>query len=103
MTPKNAWEMRKADENSQKYLNLVENNFKNKLKNHINLNKQRKDYQHKIGELVFKKNYSQDKVEDKYLGPFQITKIKNDKIFLNEGNKTTVNNVKNIKPGEGGR
>lgn len=102
MTPREAWNMKNQDPASESYVKLVENNFKNKIKNYNFTNRKRKVYNYKVGEKVFKRNHSQDKTEDCYLGPYEITAVKNDKIFLKESNKITVNNVKNIKPGERG-
>ena len=50
--------------------------------------------------MVYKKAHFQDKIEDKFLGPFRIVGIEEGtgRIILDEGNKLTKQNVKNVKP-----
>lgn len=50
-------------------------------------------------QFVFLKNQSQDKADAKWKGPFKIIKVNsNNNITIEEGNKFTKQNIKNIKP-----
>ena len=77
---------------------LARKNILNKIYNLKRINKNRISYNYKINSMAYRKNNDQDKIIEKYSGPFKIIQIKNDKIYLDEINKITENNIKNLKP-----
>lgn len=93
-----------CDENfTKKIYKKINNEIEN---NAIKRNKKRISYVFKKGELIFRKNFSPDKCEVKWKGPFEIIEIdrQGNNVLVKEKFKITKQNVKNIRPflGEGG-
>ena len=63
-------------------------------------NKNRKSIHYPPNQLVFLKLHHQDKVEDKYTGPFKIIEISNDsnRVQIDQINKLSWENIKNLRP-----
>ncbi|KAG0431926.1 hypothetical protein DMUE_5529 [Dictyocoela muelleri] len=76
--------------------------IESKIKNisHKEMNKTRKGYNYKVGDLVYRKTHSPDKIDNKYVGPFEILKLdsKGNYVILNEIKKISRQNIKNITP-----
>ncbi|KAG0439135.1 Transposon Tf2-9 polyprotein, partial [Dictyocoela muelleri] len=68
---------------------------KNKLRCEIKLN---------VGDKVLRRNVVQDKILDRYLGPFEVIKVSEDygNVWIMEGKRLVRHNVKNLKPYVGG-
>jgi transposase InsO family protein len=79
---------------------LNEKSLKATKLNERKRNKKRICYEFKIGNLVFKKNHSPDKGDDIWLGPFKILDVdlNGNWIKIDEGTKTSKQNVKNVRP-----
>jgi transposase InsO family protein len=62
-------------------------------------NKNRVKHLYITNDLVYKKNFSPDKLDDKWLGPFKILNVINENMVeIQEVGKSTLQNVKNLKP-----
>ncbi|KAG0442136.1 Transposon Tf2-9 polyprotein [Dictyocoela muelleri] len=63
-------------------------------------NGKRKDFKYQIGDKVLRKNFVNDKILDRYLGPFLVTEVNNERgnVWLREGRRIVRHNVKNLKP-----
>lgn len=71
----------------------------------INNKKRIRNFKFKIHQKVFKRNFSPDKVEPIWNGPFEIIELDKDEnyVIIKEKTKITKQNIKNIRPcfGEG--
>lgn len=65
-------------------------------------NKKRKYFKYEKGGLVYKKNNSQDKVDDRWKGPFEIVEVNGNVLQIMENGKITKQNIKNLRPAEKG-
>ncbi|KAG0435913.1 hypothetical protein DMUE_4481 [Dictyocoela muelleri] len=65
-----------------------------------NKNKKRKEIRFNIGDKVLRKNVVQDKMLDRYLGPFEVVKVSEDwgNVWIKEGRRVVRHNAKNLKP-----
>ncbi|KAG0420421.1 Transposon Tf2-6 polyprotein [Dictyocoela roeselum] len=65
-----------------------------------NINKNRKDFDFKIDDMVLHKNHLKGKLESKYEGPYLITRVFNNKniVEIEKQNGLFRVNIKNIKP-----
>ena len=61
-------------------------------------NKSRITFLYRVNDLIFLKNQSPDKVEDKFCGPFKIIEVSNDlnRVLIDDGLKEAWINIKNI-------
>jgi transposase InsO family protein len=65
----------------------------------LSRNKKRLKYVYEVGSNVFKRNFDPDKLAEKWLGPFTVLKVINENMIeIEESNKITKQNVKNLKP-----
>ncbi|KAG0439306.1 Transposon Tf2-9 polyprotein [Dictyocoela muelleri] len=64
------------------------------------INRKRRKFLYKEGDLVFKKLHNPDKIQDLYAGPFKIIKLSEDKnvVLIDEKSKISRQNIKNITP-----
>ena len=61
-------------------------------------NKQRQEHKFQEGEFVFRRNVSQDKLEQIWLGPYKIKKKINENLVeIEEKSRRTIQNIKNIR------
>ena len=58
----------------------------------------RKVFEYKENDLIFKRNFSSDKIDKKWLGPFKIEKVFENYLIINEGSKSCRQNIKNVRP-----
>jgi len=64
-----------------------------------NTNTRRRSHIYHEGDRVYKRNFSPDKIDPKWKGPYQITKIHGDNnVWIHENNKLTKQNIKNLRP-----
>ncbi len=69
------------------------------IKKDENIRNKHLEYQYKINDKVFKRNFSPDKLENKWKGPFKLTKILQQNVVeIQENKKLTTQNIKNLKP-----
>lgn len=62
-------------------------------------NKKRLDFIYKSGDRVYKKNHDPDKLAEKWTGPFLVTKVIDQNVVeIQQKNKITRENIKNLKP-----
>ena len=75
-------------------------NIKRAIKDMESRNKNRIPFTFTEDQMVYKKSFATDKVEDRFKGPFEITKVFTDgnRVEIKEGSKRTEQNVKNIRP-----
>ncbi|KAG0435944.1 hypothetical protein DMUE_4461 [Dictyocoela muelleri] len=69
-----------------------------------NKNKKRKEIRFNVGDNVLRKNIVQDKLLDRYIGPFKVMKVSEDYgiVWIKEGKRIVRHNAKNLKPYVGG-
>ncbi|KAG0435690.1 Transposon Tf2-9 polyprotein, partial [Dictyocoela muelleri] len=70
----------------------------------IKKNKKRIDIKIKKDDLVLRRNLVQDKIQDRYVGPFKVVRVDESigNVWVDEGRRVIRHNVKNIKPFFGG-
>ncbi|KAG0420329.1 Transposon Tf2-6 polyprotein [Dictyocoela roeselum] len=76
------------------------NEKKMQIRNNKKTNKTRKMHKYKVGDKVFRKTHSPDKINDLYLRPFDIMEVSSDGniVTINKPNKISKQNIKNITP-----
>lgn len=82
---------------------IQQNESQNKTKNERNTNKKRIKHVYRINDMVYKKNVTPDKLERRWNGPYKILNIHDENtVEIEENNKTSIQNIKNLLPAEGG-
>ncbi|KAG0441316.1 hypothetical protein DMUE_1134, partial [Dictyocoela muelleri] len=77
-----------------------ENEKRFKEKEMIKKNKKRKDVVFNEGDIVLRRNIVQDKILDRYLGPYKVIKTDDatGNVWVDENNRIVRHNKKNLKP-----
>ncbi|KAG0441423.1 hypothetical protein DMUE_1065 [Dictyocoela muelleri] len=72
--------------------------FNNKMK------VKRKNVTYNEGDMIYLKNFSTDKVQSKWLGPYKVVRLSNSKnnIYINKGNKVIRASIKHVRLFKGG-
>lgn len=62
-------------------------------------NSKRKEIRFRVGDKVLRKNVVNDKILDRYLGPFEVVKVSENygNVWIKEGKRIKRHNVKNLK------
>ena len=62
-------------------------------------NRNRKEVEYRVGDEVLRKNFTQGKLEQRWSGPFRIIQVIGaNRLELDEGNRKTTHNIKNVRP-----
>ncbi|KAG0436104.1 hypothetical protein DMUE_4386, partial [Dictyocoela muelleri] len=86
-------------------VNINDEDIQNRLMREINdrnikLNLKRKNIRYKRGDFVYLMNHSSDKVDPRWIGPFQVVRVSlsGNNIYIKKKNKIFRTSINNIRP-----